>query len=232
MPNRVILVRHGDEPSDDRVYSYLARSGYDADIRKPFKGESLDLGAESIAGVVVYGGPYAAYDTAACPFLNDEYSLIRRALDADVPMLGICQGAQMIAWHLGADVGPPESKVHEFGYYELRPTPDAGDFLPGPLHVAQSHWHGFELPRGATHLASSELYPNQAFRIGDRVFGFQFHAEVTSEGFRRMQARGGGRYGLPGVQPREEQDRLMALHDAAQAAWFNGFLEKLFPPLA
>ena len=147
-------------------------------------------------------------------------------------MLGICQGAQMIAWHLGAHVGPPESNVHEFGYYELTPTAEAGDFLPSPIHVVQSHWHGFDLPAGATRLAASALFPNQAFRIGDKVFGFQFHAEVTPEGFRAMQERGSARYGLPGVQPRAEQDRLMALHDRAQGDWFNGFLSRLFPPLA
>ena len=69
---------------------------------------------------------------------------------------------------------------------------------------------------------------NQAFSIGDKIFGFQFHAEVTptvSCALRRARAQ----YGKPGAQTREEQNRLMRLHDAAQAAWFEGFLEKLFP---
>lgn len=226
----IVLIRHDDAPTDDRVQAHLERAGYAIVTRRPYRGEAIDI--DDFGGAVIFGGLYNAYGVDEHPFLLDEYRLIARALDAGVPLLGICQGAQMIAWHLGAEVGPPPDNVHEFGCYELVPTVEAGDFLPAPIHVVQSHWHGFGLPAGATRLASSALYPNQAFSIGDRVFGLQFHAEVTPAGFRRMQERGDWRYGLPGAQSRDEQSRLLALHDTAQAAWFNGFLAKLFPPLA
>lgn len=229
MSRRIVLVQHGKERPDNCVSVHLAAHGYRSDIRRPCNGDPLPGPDEDVAGCVVFGGLYNVYDTDLHPFLRDEYRFIGRCLDAGIPLLGICQGAQMIAWHLGAHVGPPKSNVHEFGYYELTPTGEAGDFLPSSIHVVQSHWHGFDLPAGATKLAASALFPNQAFRIGDRVFGFQFHAEVTPEGFRGMQERGGARYGLSGVQPRAEQDRLMALHDGAQGVWFNGFLQKLFP---
>jgi GMP synthase (glutamine-hydrolysing) len=228
MTKKIVLIRHEAEPVEDRVSSYLAEHGFDVRFYRPFRGEELPMD-EDIAGCVIFGGLYNVYDIADHPFLLKEYAFIQKCFDEDVPMLGICQGAQMIAWHLGAEVGPTADGLHEFGYYELQPTAEAGDFLPSPIHVVQSHWHGFDLPDGATRLAASALFPNQAFRIGDKVYGFQFHAEVTPEGFRGMQERGSLRYGLPGVQPRSEQDRLMALHDGAQAAWFKTFLQTLLP---
>ena len=96
------------------------------------------------------------------------------------------------------------------------------------MWATQSHFHTFGIPAGAVHLASSELFPNQAFRHGERVYALQFHAEVTIEGFRRWQARPTAPYGQPGVQTREQQDLLACAHDAAQAAWFHGFLSRLF----
>jgi GMP synthase (glutamine-hydrolysing) len=125
-------------------------------------------------------------------------------------------------------VGPVPEGLHEFGYYPVSPTDRAGDFLPGTLHMAQAHFHTFEIPQGAVHLATSPLVPNQAFRFGANVYALQFHPEVTIEGFRRWQARPWAAYGQPGAQTKAEQDRLMVEHDAAQAAWFYGFLGKLF----
>jgi GMP synthase (glutamine-hydrolysing) len=229
MAKQIILVRHDAEAVDDRVARYLTRQGYEPRLVRPCLGEPLPSEDDPIEGCVIFGGLYNAFDVEKHPFLAEEYALIERCLRQRLPLLGICQGAQMIAWHLGADVGPLQSGVHEFGYYELRPTAEAGDFLQAPLFVTQSHWHGFDLPTGAVRLASSEHFPNQAFRLGENVYGFQFHAEIPPAQFRLMQERGGSRYGLPGVQPREEQDRLMALHDPAQAAWFDSFLARLFP---
>ena len=97
-----------------------------------------------------------------------------------------------------------------------------------PLHATQAHFHTFALPAGATLLASSELYPNQAYRHGMNTYGVQFHPEVTIEGFRRWQAAPWAAYGKPGAQTRLEQDALMREHDAAQAEWFYSFLESLF----
>ena len=228
MNKRVLLIRHNHGPDDDRIATYLAREGFTADTRRPFAGDTLDGKVEDLAGVVIYGGPYSAYETKSHPFLNDEYRVIAAALDADIPMLGICQGAQMIAHHAGAWVGPLPEGWHEFGYYKVTPTAAGKDILPRPLHLAQAHYHTFDIPSGAESLASSVLFPNQAFRMGPKVYGFQFHAEQTKAGFTRWQNDFGPEEGR-GVQSREEQTRLMHLHDAAQEAWFMGFLARLFP---
>ncbi len=228
MGKRVVLVRHGDEPADDRIVTWLGQAGYEIDSRKPFDGDLLDEPDADLAGTVIYGGNFNVYETDTHRFLNEEYRWIGACLDADIPMLGICQGAQQIAYHLGAWAGAPETECFEFGYYRIDPDPSEPGFMTGPLWVTQAHYHTFDLPEGATRLASNKNYANQAFRYGDKVFGLQFHPEVTVVGFQRWQDAKWNVYGRPGVQSREDQTRLMHQHDSAQAAWFHGFLDRLF----
>jgi GMP synthase (glutamine-hydrolysing) len=228
MAKRVVLIRHGDDPPDDRVYTFLVENGFEPVLRKPFAGEALGAPDSSIVGTVIYGGKYNVFDAAIHPFLSEEYRWIDACLKADVPMLGICQGGQQIAFHLGARVGPLQGDPAEFGYYEIRPEPGAADFMPRPLVVTQSHYHTFGIPEGAEKLACSDMFPNQAFRYGPKVYALQFHSEVTIEGFRRWQNAPWAMYARAGAQPREEQDRLMYRHDAAQAEWFYGLLGRLF----
>lgn len=227
MDQRVLLVRHGDEPADDRVVSWCKAAGYEIETCKPFKGEPLPERADGYAATVIYGGMFNVYETDRHSFLNDEYAWIEASLAADIPLLGICQGCQQIAYHLGAWAGPREREIFEFGYYEVQPTQEAGDFLNRPLTVTQAHYHTFDLPKGAVRLAGNDNYENQAFRYGDKVYGVQFHPEVTQTGFRRWQQNKEDVYARPGVQSREQQLALMAQHDAAQGAWFTGFLDTL-----
>lgn len=228
MSKRVILIRHGDNPPDDRVFTYLTLAGFEPVLYKPFTGDAIPPADETVAGSVLYGGPFEAYAYDKYPFLRDEARWIESCMRRDIPLLGICQGAQQIAHVLGAPVGPPADERAEFGYYRIEPTEAGRSFLPEPLYVAQSHFHTFGIPSGAAHLARSALFPNQAFSYGKRTFAVQFHAEVTIEGFRRWQESPGSRYDRKGVQRREEQDALMYLHDAAQAKWFYRLLDGLF----
>lgn len=229
MERRVLCVRHGDGPTDDRVTSFCQMNGLRADTRRPFAGDLLGDVTDDLAGVVVYGGMYNAYDTALHPFLNEEYRIMAAAIQAGVPLLGLCQGAQMIAHMHGAFAGAPDHGSHEFGCYEVSPTDAGQDLMPEPLHLFQWHFHTFDIPSEGQHLARSALFENQAFRIGEKVYGFQFHAENTIEGFRRWQAKATPEvYAKPGVQSAAEQTRLMYAHDAAQADWFYRFLARLF----
>jgi len=223
---RVVLVRHAEEPGDDHAQTALAAKGHAIKTVMPFKGEPIDL--DDVDGAVIYGGPFNVFDTDRYPFLDDEARLIEHCLAQGLPLLGICQGAQQIAWHLGADVGPVASGIREFGYFEITPTAGAGDFLDRPLFVPQNHFHTFALPAGAVHLASSETFPNQAFRVGDTTYALQFHAEQGPTGFRRWQDKQGAPFGTLGAQDRAHQDKLMEAHHEAQLAWFSGFVSKLF----
>lgn len=228
MANKVIIIRHGDDPPDDRVHTYFTRAGFEPVIKRPFAGDTLAKLDGSIAGTVIHGGKFNAFAWDEHPFLRDEDRWIGECLQAGVPMLGICQGAQQIAYHLGAEVGPLNEPKAEFGYYELRPMPEADGFLDQPMFVTQAHFHTFSIPEGARHLAQSDAFPNQAFCYGDKVYGFQFHPEVTIEGFRRWQKSGFPVAGMPGAQTCDEQTRLAYQHDEIQANWFYGFLDRLF----
>ena len=132
---------------------------------------------------VVMGGPMGAYEEAEHPWLAAEKRLLREAVEADVPVWGVCLGAQLLAGALGARVYPGERP--EVGLLRVELTPAAASdpiFGAAPPSFPTLQWHGdtFDLPAGATLLASSPAYPNQAFRIG-RSYALQFHIEVSLE---------------------------------------------------
>ena len=120
-------------------------------------------------------------DTDRHPHLAVEMDLVRDAVERDLPVLGICLGAQLIAKALGGQVR--RSPEREIGWYRLDVTNAAGeDPLFGHLEASEHvfQWHGdtFDIPEGAVHLASTAGCSNQAFRFGERVYGLQFHLEV------------------------------------------------------
>jgi len=135
--------------------------------------------------LVIMGGPIGVYEQQKYPFLVEEVDAIRQRLSLQKPTVGICLGAQLMAAALGAKVYPG-GNGSEIGWSELLPAtgaPTPNWFLPllqPGLEVM--HWHGdtFDLPEGAIHLASSNLYKNQAFALGNFALGFQFHVEVTA----------------------------------------------------
>ena len=133
--------------------------------------------------IVVMGGPMGAYEDAEHAWLGAEKRLLRDAVEGDVPVWGVCLGAQLLAGALGARVYAGERP--EVGLLPVELTPAASSdpvFREAPSSFPTLQWHGdtFELPEGATLLASSPAYPNQAFRIG-RSYGLQFHIEVSPE---------------------------------------------------
>lgn len=137
--------------------------------------------APHLAGLVVMGGPMGVHDKDA--WLSAERGLLRAAVEAGVPALGVCLGAQQLAAALGAEVSP--GPAPEVGVGEVHLTAEALHdpvFGPAPTPLACVHWHGdtFSLPQGAVRLAGNDAYANQAFRVGARAYGLQFHVEVTA----------------------------------------------------
>ncbi|MGE4133575.1 MAG: type 1 glutamine amidotransferase [Bdellovibrionales bacterium] len=143
-------------------------------------------------GLVVLGGPMGVYEANKFPHLKMELKAIEQAFKLNIPVLGICLGAQLIAKALGAPVR--KAKHREIGWYPIHLTgKGAGDqFFNGYKNgesVFQIHQDEFEPPLGAHHLATSELIPGQAFRYGDRVYGIQFHLEVDRPMIERWMKR-------------------------------------------
>lgn len=136
--------------------------------------------------VVLLGGPIGVYEAEAYPFVRGEIALAAWRLAQDRPLLGLCLGSQMMAAALGARVHPG-AMGKEIGWAPLDLTA-VGASSPlahlGPTQASVLHWHGdtFDLPPGATLLASTPRYANQAFAFGKTGLALQFHPEVTARG--------------------------------------------------
>ena len=152
--------------------------------RQPDAQPSLD----GYDGLIILGGPMSVNDSDRLPHLSREMHLIEQAMKRDLPVLGICLGAQLIAKALGAAVYANREK--EIGWYDVAPTDDAkADRLLSTWARSEKifQWHSdtFDIPRTSRHLAFSSLCSNQAFRYGSNVYGFQFHLEVEERMIQR-----------------------------------------------
>ena len=141
-----------------------------------------DLAISQGEALVVLGGLMSVNDPL--PWLRQEERYLMRAISSDVPVLGVCLGAQLLARCLGARVYAMERK--EIGWHPVHLTEAGRDdplFRGLPAEETVFQWHGdaFDLPHGSEKLASSDLCPNQAFRHGSNLYGIQFHPEVTPE---------------------------------------------------
>lgn len=176
----MLLIGHEDWETFGLAPSTLETAGL------PWREHLSHLGAtlpdlDEVSGIVLYGGVMNVDRTEDYPFLAAERSLVREAVDAGVPYLGICLGAQMLARALDHRVYP--AGIREIGFHALHPTPAAADdpmlsvFGDGDRVF---HWHEdtFGLPEGATLLATGDAIEMQAFRYGDAAWGVQFHVEV------------------------------------------------------
>jgi len=177
---RVLAFRHAPFEHLGWIAKALDEHGvaYDyADLYREPGGDSCVTNADAL---IFMGGAMSANDDL--PYIRRELLLIRQAIAVAKPVLGVCLGAQLIARALGARVSM--NAVKEIGWAPVtfteaaRRDPLLAGF-DGPETIF--HWHGetFELPEGATLLAASAACYNQAFRVGDRTYGLQFHLEVS-----------------------------------------------------
>jgi GMP synthase (glutamine-hydrolysing) len=192
---RLLVVVPSDTDPPTRLGHWLRNAGLELDERRLSAGGQLPADLTGFDGLLVLGGPQSSLDPAeASPELVGVRTLLARAIAADVPTLAICLGAQLLAQvgggstRVGAD-GPEVGAT-------LVAKRDAADadplFGPLPLSPDVLQWHRDEidrLPAGATLLASNPRYPNQAYRIGEHVYGLQFHIE-TDEALVRQWAEG------------------------------------------
>jgi GMP synthase (glutamine-hydrolysing) len=151
---------------------------------------------EAFDAAFVLGGAMHVDQEEEHPWLRQEHEVIRALLDADVPTFGVCLGGQLLARVAGAHVGPAPKQ--EIGWHEVELSPEGqadpifGE-LPDRFPALQWHSYAFELPSGAVALATSPVCL-QAFRLGERAWGVQFHPEVDApileSWLRHPEARG------------------------------------------
>ena len=177
-----LIVRHAPHEGVAGFRAPIEAAGYGCtriDIGDPDFGTADFLTPDLL---VLMGGPMGVYEDAAHPWIDGEIARIAARLAAGRPTIGVCLGAQLIAAALGAAVYP--GPVHEIGFAPVTLSTVGGS---GPLrHLADTpvlHWHGdtFDLPDQCELLASSAVYPHQAFRRGRTLLALQCHPEMGDD---------------------------------------------------
>lgn len=139
--------------------------------------------------LIIMGGPMSTYEETKYPWLKDEKDFIKKCIDAGKVVFGICLGAQLVAEVLGSTVS--RNKQSEIGWFPVQMLASKSEhplFKDWPDEFNAFHWHldTFQLPKGATSIASSKACDNQGFFYGDRVIAFQFHLEFCDQTIRRL----------------------------------------------
>jgi len=174
----IAILRHVPHETPGHIATFLEAQ------RLPWQVVAIDAGVPipadptAYAGLVFMGGPMSVNDDL--PWIAPELALIRAAVAADVPVLGHCLGAQLIARALGGSV--TRNPVKEIGWGTVRVLDnDPARYWFGDVAAFESfHWHGetFSIPAGAIRLMESDHCANQAYAIG-RHLGLQCHVEMT-----------------------------------------------------
>lgn len=139
---------------------------------------------EGYDAIISLGGAQHAYDDVKYPYFLPEKAFLRYIVEKDIPYLGICLGGQLLASAMGAIVN--RHHMTELGFYEVQLTEEGKadplfTGLPGYQQIFQWHEDVFAIPRGGVRLATSADAPNQAFRVGRRAYGVQYHMELTPD---------------------------------------------------
>ena len=189
-------------------------------------GDPIPTTVENVSGLVFMGGPMSVNDDL--PWISQATSLIRKAMNQDVPVIGHCLGGQLMSKALGAKV--TQNPVEEIGWGELQvhDNADAEKWFGATKQFLGFHWHGetFSLPEGTTRLLSSRHCQNQAYAVGKHL-AMQCHVEVTGDLVRKWyhcwesQVEGSI---SPGVQTKQEMlenlsDRVAQLNQQAHALY-------------
>lgn len=175
---RVHVLQHVPFEGLGSIETWLSHRGARVTYTRFFESTRLPTLAD-IDFIIALGGPMSVNDEEQLPWLRPEKRFIADAIAGDKAVLGICLGAQLIANAMESQVYPNAEK--EIGWFPVFAESSAPGTFVFPTSVEAFHWHGetFDLPAGAVHLASSAACRNQAFQVGTRVIGLQFHLETT-----------------------------------------------------
>jgi GMP synthase (glutamine-hydrolysing) len=192
LTKRAVVLKHADFEGPGAIAGLVGEQGYRLEVRSLHRGDGvpLDLGPDEL--LIVMGGSMGVSDLERpeYPYLRAEVQLLRQRVLEEAPVLGVCLGAQLLAHAAGGAVYPMLSadrshRLYEVGWGRIwfHHSPEDAVLAGMPAEMPMLHWHGdtFDLPPGAHLLASSAVCRNQAFRIGRRMFGLQFHCETTAQ---------------------------------------------------
>jgi GMP synthase (glutamine-hydrolysing) len=211
-----------------RVGEAIRTRGYELDMRVPAIGDPLPTNMDDHAAAVIFGGPMSANDDHEA-YIREETKIVDLFLKTETPYLGICLGAQIMARALGAKVSEHPEGVREIGYFCVSPANEDCNLFDEPFQAYQWHREGFDVPSGATLLATGDYFPNQAYRVGKNAYGIQFHPEVTEAMNRRWATKASHALSEPGAQSKEDQLNGRRAYDPNVKLWLDNFLDHWLP---
>lgn len=185
---RIHFIQHVEFEGPAELLKWAEERKYSVTISKMYNRDVFP-NAEDYDVLIVMGGPMGVYEQEKYPWLIREKEFIRRSMNEQKIVIGICLGAQLIADVLDAKVYKNKNK--EIGWFPIRKK----SFLNknrvfGPLEKEYTvfHWHGdtFDIPSKATRIFSSNACKNQAFAVANKVYGFQFHFEMNDESIKKI----------------------------------------------
>jgi GMP synthase-like glutamine amidotransferase len=229
---KIQILQHVPYEGPGAIAPWLAERGHTLNYTRFYEGAVLPPSLRHVQGLVIMGGPMGVNDEEPWPWLAAEKAFIKKALAADLPVLGVCLGAQLMAAALGGKVYANRQK--EIGFYEVEQTAEGleSGLLGLNPKFEPFHWHGdtFDLPLGAIRLAKSAACANQAFAVGRRALGLQFHLEVSPTDLELMCGFGTDELKQGGTLV-QSADKIMKQAKKCEAleGVLSGILSSLFP---
>jgi GMP synthase-like glutamine amidotransferase len=215
----LLVIHHLEPPAMGRAAAILDAAGLTFDERLISAGEPLPA-LEEVAGILSLGGRESVTELDRYPYLVEEVRLLREAVEADVPVLGVCLGGQLLAHALGGSVRrAPAREIRWFGAERL-PAADGDPLFGGlPQTVTFVRWNedAFELPPGGVELLRRTGAGADAFRFGEAAWGVQFHPELDGDMLDGWYAAYPGTLRQAGVSEVDAR-AADAVHDPAQAS--------------
>lgn len=180
---RILIIQHVETEGPGTLGDFFRDTRVDIHTTRLFAGDPLPGDTSGFDALVSMGGPMNVYEEGRHPFLREETAFLRRVIDDNIPTLGICLGAQLIAKACYAPI--TTAPQEEVGWRSVSLT-NAGardilfEGIPGTIQAFQRHEDTFDIPYGGKLLMTSGICPNQAFRYRN-AYALQFHVEVTRE---------------------------------------------------
>lgn len=226
---RVLVIENYSGTDVGEMAGTFADRGVTLDVVQAFNGSPLPTNTDDHDGMIVLGGDQNALDDTGSPYFPRLLDLMRTFDTARRPVLGICLGAQLLARAHGG--GNIVGQILEFGFIPVTPTAVGRDdpltsSLDPDVPIFEWHSDTFTLPPGATHLAASAAYENQAYSVGNVSYGTQFHFEVGRTLAERWSTTHSGYLDAqrPGWRPQIEKE--LEQHEAEARAFCTNFTNR------
>ena len=224
---RILYLIHNPAWTDCRIADVLRARGCDIEYLCHPHGDPLPTVTDGYAAMIVGGSEEGhAGEPHRHPWVASELAFIREAVEAGMPFLGICMGSQLLAAAFGGTVMARPDGLTELGFYPIEATPEGVDLFAGTSHFYQAHFEGvFALPDDATLLARGHQFPVQAFRVGERAYGLQFHPDYKLSSVTHEALADEPYLARLGVQSAHEQVRLAPVYEASIQTWSERFVD-------